>query len=137
MSCMTRYTVTVGTSFGHAVDEAKSESKTKRLFAASVHLPDYMDEIIHVPSKWHDLEHFHMTHEFWGGGVITYLGKHAKIRIWGRFLRARTKLQKQLMRVGKSLGIILFCCYVHHKSKIIKGCLISWSSNPVQPIWEI
>ena len=52
MSCMTRYTGTVGTSFRHAVDEAKSDSMKKRSSAASGHLQDYMDAIFHEPSKW-------------------------------------------------------------------------------------
>ena len=68
MSCMNRDTGTVGTSFRHAVDEAKSESKKKRSSAASVHLQDYMDEICHEPSKWEDLEHCHITHVFGGAG---------------------------------------------------------------------
>ena len=37
MSCMTRDMGTVGTSFRHAVDEAKSELKTKSSAAASGH----------------------------------------------------------------------------------------------------
>ena len=67
MSSRTRDTGTVGTSFRHAVDEAKSELKTKRSAAASGHLQDYMDAISHEPSKWEDFEHFHMTHDFWRG----------------------------------------------------------------------
>ena len=36
-----------------------------------------MDAVSRQPSKWEDLEHFHMTHDFlWGVG--TYLGQHAK-----------------------------------------------------------
>ena len=67
MSCMTRDTGTEITSFRHAVDESKSESNTKHSAAASVHLQDYMDKIGHEPSKWEDLEHHHMTHNFGGG----------------------------------------------------------------------
>ena len=67
MSCMTRDTGAVGTSFRHAVDEAKSELKTERSSTASGHLQDYMDAISHEPSKWEDLEHFHITHVVWGG----------------------------------------------------------------------
>ena len=67
MSCMTRDTVTERTSFRHKVDESKSQLHTKRSTAASGHLQDYMDKIGHVPSKWEDLEHHHMTHDFWGG----------------------------------------------------------------------
>ena len=67
MSCRTRYTGTERTSFSHAVNEAKSESKTKHSSGASGHLQDYMDALCHEPSKWEDLEHFHMTHVFgWG-----------------------------------------------------------------------
>ena len=84
---MNRDTGTVGTSFRHAVDEAKSESKTKRSSTASGYLQDYMDAIIHEPSKWEDLKHCHMNNVF-GRGVGTYLGQHAKIIIWRRFLGA-------------------------------------------------
>ena len=67
MSCIIKVTGTVVTSFGNAVDEAKSESKTKSSAASSGHLQDYMDAISHEPSKWEDLEHCNMTHDFWGG----------------------------------------------------------------------
>ena len=67
MSCVTGVTDTVATSFGHVVYEAKSESKAKNSAAALVNLQDYMDAISHEPSKWEDLEHCHMTHDFWGG----------------------------------------------------------------------
>ena len=69
MSCMARDTGIVGTSFRHVVDEAKSESKTKRSAAASGHLQHYMDKIFHEPSNWEDLEHCHKTHVFGGGWV--------------------------------------------------------------------
>ena len=36
-----------------------------------------MDTTSHQPSKWEDLEHCHMTHDFWGG-FGTYLGQYAK-----------------------------------------------------------
>ena len=84
--CITRDTGTVGTSFRHAVDEANSESKTKGSSAASGYLLDYMDAIIHEPSKCEDLEHFHMTHVFWGG-VGTYLVQHAKNKNLGKIPR--------------------------------------------------
>ena len=67
ISCMTRDTGTEVTSFRHAVDESKSELNIKRSATASWHLQDYMDAICHEPSNWEDLEHFHMTHVFWGG----------------------------------------------------------------------
>ena len=57
MSCVTWVTGTVGTSFGHAVDEAKIELKTKRSAAALRHLKGYIDAIIHEPSKWEDFGH--------------------------------------------------------------------------------
>ena len=60
---MTRDTGTVGTSFRHAVDKAKSESKTKRSSESAGHLQDYMDAISHEQSKWGYLEHCHMTHD--------------------------------------------------------------------------
>ena len=125
ISCMTRDTGTVRTSFRYAVDESKSESNTKRSSAASGHIQDYMDAICHEPSRCEDLQHFHITHVFWGR-FGTYLSQHAKkIRIWGGFLGARTKPQKQVMRVGKRLVMILFCCYIHQKIKMIKVYLIS------------
>ena len=68
MSCMTRFTGTVGNSFRHAVDEVRSESKTKRSAAALEHLQDYTNAISHEPSQGEDLEHFHTTHDVWGGG---------------------------------------------------------------------
>ena len=77
MSCMTRDTVTGRTLYRHAVDDSKSESNIKRSAAATRHLQNYMDRIGHEPSKWEDLEHCYMTHEFWGN-FGTYTGKHAK-----------------------------------------------------------
>ena len=77
MSCMTRDTGTERTLYRHAVDDSKSESNIKRSAGATRHLQDYMDRICHEPSKWEDLEHCHMTHEFWGQ-FGTYIGKHAK-----------------------------------------------------------
>ena len=65
---MNRETGTEITLYRHALDEAKSESNTKRSSAASVHLQEYMDAICHEPSKWEDMEHFRMTHDFWGEG---------------------------------------------------------------------
>ena len=76
MSCVTGVTCTTGTTFGHAVGEAKSDSKTKRTYEASGHVQDFMDAINHQPSKWEDLEHCHMTHDFWEK-FGTYLGQHA------------------------------------------------------------
>ena len=77
MSCVNGVTGKTGTSFytqhtgfnvteefGHTVDEAQSESKTKRTAAASAHLQDFMDAISHKPSKWEDMEHCNMTHDF-------------------------------------------------------------------------
>ena len=55
-------------AFGHVVDEAQSESKTKQTTAASVHLQYCMGAISNQPSRWEDLEHFHMTHFLGGGG---------------------------------------------------------------------
>ena len=72
VSCMTRDTGTGRTSYRHAVDDSKSELNIKRSDAASVNLQDYMDKIGHEPSKWEDLEHSHMTHEFRGGSWNLY-----------------------------------------------------------------
>ena len=74
---MTRDTGTERTLYMHAVDDSKSESNIKHSAAATRHLQDYMDRIGHESSKWEDLEHSHMTHEFWGN-FGTYIGKHAK-----------------------------------------------------------
>ena len=59
------------------VDESKSESNIELSAAATGHIQDYMDRIGHEPSKWEDIEHRHMTHEFWGE-FGTYIGRHAK-----------------------------------------------------------
>ena len=77
MSYVTRFTGKTGTivytqhtrfniteEFWHAVEKTQSESKTKRTAAASGHLQDFMDANSHQSSKWEDLEHFHMTHDF-------------------------------------------------------------------------
>ena len=77
VSCMTRDTGTGRTSYRHAVNDSKSESNIKSSAAATRHLQDYMDIIGHEPSKWEDLEHCNMTHEFWGK-FVTYIDKHAK-----------------------------------------------------------
>ena len=73
MYCVTGVTGTTGTTFGHAVDEAKSDSKMKQTAAASGNLQYFMDEISHQPSKWEDLEHCHMTHDFLGGSELTWV----------------------------------------------------------------
>ena len=52
MSCMTRYTGTERTIYGHAVDDSKSELNIKRSHAAMRHLQDYMGSIRHSPRKW-------------------------------------------------------------------------------------
>ena len=94
MSCMTRDTGIAGTSFRHAVDEVKSESKKKRSSAASRHLQDYINAIFHEPSKWEDLEHCHMTHDFFWGGVGTYLGQNAKNKNLGKIPLGNNKTTK-------------------------------------------
>ena len=43
-----------------------------------------MDAISHQPSKWEDLEHFHMTHDFWGE-FGNYLGQHVKNKTMVKF----------------------------------------------------
>ena len=55
------------------VDESHSESKKKRTAAASGHIQDFMDASSHQRSKWEDLEHCHMTHDFWGGLELTWI----------------------------------------------------------------
>ena len=77
MSCVSGVSGTNGTTFVHAIDKAKIESKTKQKAAASGNLQDFMDAISHQPSKWEDLKHCRITHNFWGG-FGTYLGQHAK-----------------------------------------------------------
>ena len=77
VSCMNRDTGTGRTSYRHVLDESKSDSNIKLSAAANRHLQDYMDRIGHEPSKWEDLEHRHMTHEFWGE-FGTYISRHAK-----------------------------------------------------------
>ena len=67
VSCMNKDTGTERTSYRHAVDYLKSELHIKSSAEATGHLQDYMDKIVHEPSKWEDLEHRHMTHEFGGG----------------------------------------------------------------------
>ena len=93
MSCMARDTGIVGTSFRHVVDEAKSESKTKRSAEALGHLQAYMDKICHEPSNWEDLEHFHTTHNF-GGGFGTYICQHAKNKNLENIHRSKNKTAK-------------------------------------------
>ena len=93
MYCMTRDTGTVGTSFRHAVDEAKIDSKKKRSASALGHLQYYMYEISREPSKCEDLEHCHMTHDVWGG-VGTYLGQHANNKNLGKIPWGKNKATK-------------------------------------------
>ena len=85
MSCVTGVTGTIGTTFGNAVEESKSEFNTKKTAAASGNLQDFMYAISHQPSKWEDVEHSHMTHDFQGNLELTWVSKR-RIRIWGRFL---------------------------------------------------
>ena len=93
---MTRDTGTERTLYRHAVDDSKSESNIKRSAAATRNLQDYMDIICHEPSKWEDLEHCHMTHEFCGK-FGTYIGKHARNKNFVN-IPPPPKTQKQAMR---------------------------------------
>ena len=136
MSCMTRDTGTERTSFRHAVDEAKSESKTKRLSAALGHLQEYMDVIFHEPSKWKDLKHCHMNHVLGGGGG-TYLGQHAKNNISGKIPRSKNGTTESGDASRKNDRNDTYLLLHPPEMNIIKGYLISWRSSPVQPIWEI
>ena len=43
--------------FGHVADESQGESNMKRTPVALVNLQDFIETIIHQPSKWEDLEH--------------------------------------------------------------------------------
>ena len=70
MSSVTVSTGTTGIIFGHALDEANSDSKTKQTAAASRHIKDFMGKLSHQLSKWEDLEHCHMTRDFFGGGDL-------------------------------------------------------------------
>ena len=68
ISCVTGFTGTtrnifytqhkrfnIPAEFGHAVDEAQSESKMKQTAVASGHLQDSMDAISYQPNKQEDL----------------------------------------------------------------------------------
>ena len=68
MSCVTGVTGITGTTFytqhtgfnltkefGHAAEEARSESKMKQMATALGNLQDFMDTIINQPSKWEDM----------------------------------------------------------------------------------
>ena len=83
--------------FGHAVNEYQSGSKLKQTVAASVHLQYYMDAISHQPIKREDMEHFHMTHDFWGDST-TYLGHNARNKTMMKFPRSKdTASRKAVM----------------------------------------
>ena len=84
ISCVPGVTGTIGTIFSHALEKAKSESKTKRIAASLENLQDSMDVISHQPSKWDDLEYCHMTHDFWGG-FGTYMCQHVKNKTMVKF----------------------------------------------------
>ena len=97
ISCVTEVTGTTGPTFytqhtrfnipaefGHVVDEDQSEYKKKQTAASSWHLEDFMDAISHQPSKWEDLDHCHMTHDFWGE-FGTYLGHNANNKYMVKF----------------------------------------------------
>ena len=58
------------------------------------HLQDFMDAISHQPSKWEDMEHCHMNHDF-GGKFGTYLGKHAKNKMMVKFPRGKKTASKK------------------------------------------
>ena len=45
------------------------------------HVKNFMDTICYKPSQWEDMEHCHMTHDFWGK-FGTYPGQHAKNKKW-------------------------------------------------------
>ena len=103
MSFVTGVTGTTGTKFtrfnlpaefGHALDKSHSESNMKRTAAASGHLQDFTDAISHQPSQLEDMEHFHMTHYFWGE-FGTYLGQHAKNKNMVEFPRGKKIASKK------------------------------------------
>ena len=107
MSCVTGVTCTTGTKFytqhtqfnipeefGHAVDEAPGESKTKRTAAALVNLQYSMGAISHQPRKWEDIEHCHTTYNF-GGEIGTYMGQNVKNKTMVKFLRGKKTASKK------------------------------------------
>ena len=61
---------------------------------ASGHLQDFMDSISHQLSNWEDMEHCHMTHDFWGK-FGTYLGQHAKNNTMVEFHRVDNTASKK------------------------------------------
>ena len=94
MSCVTGVTGTIGTTFGNAVEESKSEFNTKKTAAASGNLQDFMYAISHQPSKWEYMEHFHMNHNF-GEKIGTNLGQHAKNKTMVKFPLGKKKTSKK------------------------------------------
>ena len=93
MSCVTEVTGIIGTTlfnkdirinlteaFGPAVDESESKSRRKSSVLASAHIQDFMNAIKNQQSKHKDMEHSHMSCEFWGG-FATYVGQHAKTKL--------------------------------------------------------
>ena len=80
--------------FGHAADKSQSDSNKKWTAAASVNPQDFMDTIIHQPCNWEDLEHCHMTHEFWRK-FGTYLGQHTKNKMTVKFPRVKKAASKK------------------------------------------
>ena len=124
MSCVTGVTGTTGTTFytqlkifnfpeefRNVVDKAQSESKTKRTGATSGHLQDFMYEISNQPSKWEYLEHFHMTHYFWGK-FGTYLGQLANNKTIVKFPGGKKTASKKGVMIRKVSSIDTSTNYV-------------------------
>ena len=93
MSCVTVSTGTTGIIFGRALDEDKSESKTKQTASASGHIQDFMGKLSHQLIKLEDLEHCHMNH-YLGGGA-TYLGQHVKNKMMVKIPLHKKKTTKK------------------------------------------
>ena len=53
-----------------------------------------MDAISHQPSKWEDLEHFHMPHYFWGK-FGTYLFQNANNKTMVKFPMGKKTASKK------------------------------------------
>ena len=82
------------------VDEDQSEFMTKQIAEASGHLKDFMYVISNQPSKWEYLEHFHMTHDFWGK-FGTYLGQLANNKTIVKFPGGKKTASKKGVMIRK------------------------------------
>ena len=87
--------------FQHAVEEAETESKKKRLVTALCHLKDFMNASNHDPINWEDFTHDTITQAFCVK-FVTFMGKYARNKTRVKFADGFSSALKNSTRSKKN-----------------------------------